>query len=143
MYTTHHPCWDAKNRQGLEEELPFEYSSIQACIPWGKPETDTSRSDVPAPERASEAAAKTEARPDTAPDRASDDEAAAAAVALKGLMEQNGVELREVMGAVESRGYYPKGTPFENYDPAFVSGVLVGAWDQVYQMILDLRPLPF
>ena len=51
---------------------------------------------------------------------------------MKGLMEQNGVELREVMAAVESRGYYPKGTPFENYDPAFVSGVLVGAWDQVY-----------
>ena len=62
---------------------------------------------------------------------------------MKGLMEQNGVELREVMAAVESRGYYPKGTPFESYDPAFVSGVLVGAWDQVYQMILDLRPLPF
>ena len=24
MYTQHHPCWDAKNRDGLPEEIPFE-----------------------------------------------------------------------------------------------------------------------
>lgn len=28
MYTTHHPCWDAKNRFGLDEMLPFEFGSI-------------------------------------------------------------------------------------------------------------------
>lgn len=28
MYTTHHPCWDAKNRYGLAEELPFDYREI-------------------------------------------------------------------------------------------------------------------
>ena len=28
MYTTHHPAWDAKNRDGLPEELPFEFSQI-------------------------------------------------------------------------------------------------------------------
>ena len=28
MYTTHHPCWDAKNRHGLADELPFDYSAI-------------------------------------------------------------------------------------------------------------------
>mgnify|MGYP000131569101 CR=1 FL=1 len=33
LYTSHHPCWDAKNRFGLPEELPFEYASIAACIP--------------------------------------------------------------------------------------------------------------
>lgn len=143
IYTTHHPCWDAKNRQGLEDELPFDYSSIQACIPVGQTEPDRSRSAAPVAARAPESAAKTETRPDAAQDCAADDEGTAAAVALKGLMEQSGVELREVMAAVESRGYYPKGTPFENYDPAFVSGVLVGAWDQVYKMILDQRPIPF
>ena len=38
LYTSHHPCWDAKNRFGLPEELPFEYASIAACStgcpPW-------------------------------------------------------------------------------------------------------------
>ncbi|MDF2568651.1 MAG: hypothetical protein K0R55_255 [Sporomusa sp.] len=33
MYTTHHPCWDAKNRHDLKAELPFEYMQIAYCIP--------------------------------------------------------------------------------------------------------------
>lgn len=32
MYTTHHPCWDAKNRYGLPEEMPFEYAGIAHII---------------------------------------------------------------------------------------------------------------
>ena len=32
MYTTHHPCWDAKNRFDLKDELPFDYQQIAACI---------------------------------------------------------------------------------------------------------------
>ena len=32
MYTTHHPCWDAKNRFGLPDEMPFDYAGIAACI---------------------------------------------------------------------------------------------------------------
>lgn len=32
MYTAHHPCWDAKNRHNLAEELPFEYGAIAHCI---------------------------------------------------------------------------------------------------------------
>lgn len=33
MYTSHHPCWDAKNRQGLPDELPLAYESIAHVIP--------------------------------------------------------------------------------------------------------------
>ncbi|MEG1106834.1 MAG: ATP-binding protein [Eubacterium sp.] len=32
MFTNHHPCWDAKNRHGLEPELPFDYEEIAACF---------------------------------------------------------------------------------------------------------------
>ena len=32
MYTSHHPCWDAKNRYGLPEEVPFDYDSIRSII---------------------------------------------------------------------------------------------------------------
>ncbi|MCM1136895.1 MAG: ATP-binding protein, partial [Clostridium sp.] len=28
MYAAHHPCWDAKNRQGLPDKLPFDYGAI-------------------------------------------------------------------------------------------------------------------
>lgn len=37
MYTTHNPCWDAKNRQGLADELPLEFSSIAHCVPASMP----------------------------------------------------------------------------------------------------------
>lgn len=32
MYTTHHACWDAKNRFGLPDELPFEYAQIANVV---------------------------------------------------------------------------------------------------------------
>lgn len=33
MYANHHACWDAKNRWGLPDELPMDYSSIAPFIP--------------------------------------------------------------------------------------------------------------
>ncbi|MCK9326831.1 MAG: ATP-binding protein, partial [Bacteroidales bacterium] len=33
MYTTHHNCWDAKNRHDLLDKLPFDYDEIRHCIP--------------------------------------------------------------------------------------------------------------
>lgn len=36
MYTTHHPCWDAKNRFGLPDVLPMSFDSIRDVV--GVPE---------------------------------------------------------------------------------------------------------
>lgn len=33
MFTSHHPCWDAKNRFGLPEELEMSFESIAQIIP--------------------------------------------------------------------------------------------------------------
>lgn len=35
MYTSHNPCWDAKNRYGLPDEVPFDYASIRSIIEEG------------------------------------------------------------------------------------------------------------
>ena len=32
MYSCHHPCWDAKNRFGLPEEMPLSYEPIKDII---------------------------------------------------------------------------------------------------------------
>lgn len=32
MYTTHHSCWDAKNRYSLPDEVPFDYESIRFIL---------------------------------------------------------------------------------------------------------------
>lgn len=29
IYTSHHPCWDAKNRQDLPEEIPLDFKTIE------------------------------------------------------------------------------------------------------------------
>jgi hypothetical protein len=39
MYTTHHPCWDAKNRFGLPEELDLDFGGI-AHIFEGEPQRE-------------------------------------------------------------------------------------------------------
>ena len=61
---------------------------------------------------------------------------------LRDLMEPDNVTLEEIQDVVAKRGYYPAGTPFENYDPDFVQSVLIAAWPQVLEVIEDMR-LPF
>lgn len=58
---------------------------------------------------------------------------------LRDLMEEKLVSEEEIQQVVADRGYYPRSTPILNYDPNFISGVLVGAWTQVYGMIEKLR----
>lgn len=38
IYTTHHPCWDAKNRHDLLEIIPLDYDEIKHCIPAREPD---------------------------------------------------------------------------------------------------------
>lgn len=63
--------------------------------------------------------------------------------ALRDLMIQNQVTEIEIQKAVAQKGYYPENTPVVMYDPGFIDGVLIGAWDQVFSMIKDNRILPF
>lgn len=32
LYTAHHPCWDAKNRFGLPDEVPMEFAAIAGIV---------------------------------------------------------------------------------------------------------------
>lgn len=50
-------------------------------------------------------------------------------------MQQYNVREQDIQRVVAMRGYYPESTPIRNYDPQFVEGVLIGAWQQVYSMI--------
>lgn len=144
MYTSHHPCWDAKNRHGLPDKLPLDYSAIAHCIP--------ARGTAPAPQPAAQTpasstpATKTEliqppeqqqAPAASTPDQI--DPLAGLPKALADLMRTNGVTVAEIQQAVAKRGYYPADTPISNYDPGFVQGVLVRAWAQVFGTINQAR----
>lgn len=141
MYTSHHPCWDAKNRQGLAEELPFSFDSIRDCIPSGmstttqqEPTAPTKDTKHPVPQSQPVETAETATAPNGTP---------AYLLPLYDLMNENGVYPEEVEAACVTKGYAPQGMPLTDYPEDFVTGCLVAAWDQVFSMILENRPVPF
>lgn len=142
MYTSHHPCWDAKNRYGLPEEIPMDYAAIQHIL-----------ADVSAPAQANTPPITEQAAPEPAPNPIFSAPAAvvppeSAATngipkALADLMTANGITEEQIRKAVASKGYFPEDMPVKDYPPDFISGVLVGAWDQVRAMIIELDKYPF
>jgi hypothetical protein len=155
MYTTHTPWWDAKNRHNLKDELPFDFSEIAHCIPvkgsGAKQDQKPVVAETPAPtvppvqELPKEQPKQDPPKVDTPP-KVETTKAVLAGVPkpLADLMTANSVTVQEIQQVVSSRGYYPESTPIANYDPNFVSGVLVGAWNQVFEMIKNFRDdIPF
>ena len=163
LYTQHHPAWDAKNRHGLPEEMPFDYAGIAHIFNQVPAPAQTQPAFQPqqtAPEPAPQVTAQEQtptvepvpqAQPEVpesltqpAPERQPYQEPnLALPQALRDLMIQNQVTELEVQKAVAQKGYYPENTPVVMYDPGFIDGVLIGAWEQVFSMIKDNRILPF
>lgn len=142
MYTSHNPCWDAKNRHGLADELPFDYQEIAHCIP------DT----VPAPEPAPQTKKKNPEPPKEPPKPERRLEAATTKEteldpkipkALADLMAANNVTAQDIQQAVAHKGYFPADMPIADYPEDFVMGCLVGAFPQMLQVIQELKKVPF
>ncbi len=171
MYTTHHPCWDAKNRYGLPEEMPFDYAGIAGIIEapqhagssfqtgtGAQKQTSSGNCFVNTPneemgasfdngmdsnqkkdktvknsaapgqqENEKQISLVWESNPDNIPQN------------LKSLMMEGGVCEWDIQNVVGAKGYYPADVRIENYDPGFVQGVLVGAWQKVYAMIREMK----
>ena len=149
MYTNHHPCWDAKNRWGLPDKCPLDYAAIapyilgseNAARETPKPSEPVQQTLLPKEEKVAP-----ENDPALTPIKDYDLPAQWGAQPPDGipqnlwdLMQFDGVTAKEVQDTVTARGYYPVGTPIRNYDPAFVDGVLVAAWDQIKTIILNHR----
>ena len=47
----------------------------------------------------------------------------------------------EIRWAVSQKGYFPEDMPVADYPPDFVEGVLIGAWNQVFDMIARENPI--
>ena len=143
MHTTHHPCWDAKNRFGLPEKLPFDFSHIAHCFNVVPSAAAAPTADLPpavtppphTPKKEENPMTTGVSSPETTQSSLFDNDGIPPALCQ--LMEQNKVTEAQIRKAVAGRGYYPEATPIKNYDLDFVSGVLVGAWPQVYQLIKE------
>lgn len=169
MYTSHHPCWDAKNRFNLPEELPFEFSKIAHILPnfdqkTQKTDQKTEKTKpsyvehpgVKLPPTIGSETESAKSKEELAKEEKTDQPVVSDAgkqmtlptemmvsdkipKALRDLMIANNVNDWDIQGVVASRGYFPSDMPIENYPEDFINGVLVGAWDQVYKMIQDIK----
>lgn len=161
MYTTHHPCWDAKNRFGLAPELPFQYSEIAGIVESANaaPQTTTApvtttkpAEDKPAVEQLEKADITSAPAPAGATDPASaeTDDGLVPDIpdgipqALADLMRANHVTATDIQTAVSAKGYFPLGMEITDYPREFIYGSLIGAWDSVYAEVLKNRKeIPF
>ena len=161
MYTTHHPCWDAKNRFGLAPELPFRYEEIagivEAACPEKQPISEPAPQSEPAtvnpppdpPQTVGDASAPASAETaEPAPPAPADDFVPdipdGIPQALADLMRANHVTATDIQTAVSAKGYFPLGMEITDYPREFIDGCLIGAWDQLYQVILQEREkIPF
>lgn len=156
MHTEHHSCWDAKNRYSLAPEVEFDYRVIAPFIPSksgyaqvSKPDTTTQTQNYENKQVIEQHGQDQQVSSQQQTEKVQEsqqpqqeliqDDLSGIPKALAALMQQNNVTLKEVQGAVAYKEYYPADTPFENYDPGFVSGVLIAAWQQVFTIIELLR----
>lgn len=153
MYTQHHPCWDAKNRHDLPDEVPFDYSSIAHCIPViNKNDSQiineaAQEKTVPVADSASSTPVQEQSNrggTDTVQSVSKQKEIPQEKTGdipkkLLDLMVAYDVKEADIQEVVTLRGYYPVGTPIKNYDSNFIDGVLVGAWSKVYEMIREQK----
>ena len=162
MYANHSACWDAKNRFGLPDEMPFEYEKIAHLfgeakpvepkeIPEAKPEPvkiTPPKAEVKTVEKMPEPKKKKEAPADVKrpPSMTSDDpEKDRLLDKLWGMMVKDKVwDVTVVQAVVAEKDYYDVSVPIRDYDKDFISDVLIEAWEQVNSLCqTKINGLPF
>ena len=145
IYTQHHPAWDAKNRHGLPEQIPLDYSAIahlfqapqaapvaqepvQQAIPQEPVQGPQSGMVEPNPVEQSTAP--------TPPAPVADVGEISPLIpqGLRDLMIQSGVTQHELMTAIYMTNVYPIATPVEAIAPDYWN-YLITEWDKVYKAI--------
>lgn len=159
MYTSHNPCWDAKNRESLPDEMDFNYEQIYYLFP-ERPKA-AQPIEVPADQLRSETILEgdealsamsehgnlsSEPVQVTVPEiiqvNANNGNSAppnGIPESLWKLMLEDKIIEPEVMLAVEEAGYFPRTMPIRDLPQDYIDGVLIGAWQQVRAAILKNR----
>lgn len=163
MYTTHHPCWDAKNRYGLDEQLPFEFSAIAHVFGYAEPQQVTAPQINPKTEQetmlhqpkekpldqviAEGPSTDTQIYTENGIDLTdainyTSEPYQGIPKALIDLMKVNHISEDQVRKAVALKKYFPENMPIKDYPQDFVDAVLIAAWPKVMEMINEIV-LPF
>ena len=152
MYTTHHTCWDAKNRYGLQDELPFKYDEIRnviedsAAISQQKPEkrsenAATAKKAEPEPEHVKEKTEPANTVPEEQkPTMPEPDKRIPKA--MRDLMIKDGISEWDIENYTSQLGYVPSDAKIWDYDtinPGIIQGLFVAQWDKVRDKIRQMK----
>ena len=172
MYANHSACWDAKNRFGLPDEMPFEYDQIAHLFGEMKPVEAVSepeenitpmepvvlphiKKDAPAdvstvdavPPVGKKSSKKKPEPPKEIPEsmRTDNPEKKVILNELWQLMLKDGVyDPLIVQAVVAEKEYYDLTVPIRDYDTEFIEGCLIEAWQQVNDLCqTKIHDLPF
>lgn len=127
MYTTHRPAWDAKNRMGLADELPFDYSQIVTAfnqVSVAQPATPTTTEPQPEP---------TTSEPNFTPERDMEIPSMVPR-SVADLMINDQVSVDEIMQVIYQGGFMPADTPLENI-PEDLWGYLATNWTAAMNLL--------
>ena len=131
MFTTHHPCWDAKNRHGLPEEMELSYASIAPIFGEVKtvsqtiPPAQAQPLPIPQPQQLETVTPET-------------------LQTLREWMEKAGISDKEIQTLVAQKGHFPPEMTIDKYPEKFVRGWLMHNWSQVVATIeADPEHTPF
>lgn len=146
LYTTHNACWDAKNRFGLPDEVPFDYESIRAIVDGSTLPAGAARP-APAPKPAPKAAPKPAPALTAQMDAARQSIAAALDAlgwppALRDLAAADGIDDEMLRHGVFQRGCLPEDMPVKDYPADFIEN-LVDKWPQWAAFIKENADIPF
>ena len=146
MYTTHAPTWDAKNRFGLKDELPFEYEQIAAFIP---DTTETPQKPAGEPKKAKATTSTTRKKKSAEkPEKTANTEASKDGYGvgvnpeLFNLCEENNIHLCDLEDFVTRNGILSRPTPAKDF-PAGLVKDLIRQFDDVKDDIYKHCPVPF
>lgn len=129
VYTNHHPAWDAKNRWGLQEELPLDGEEIISHL--------YVRDSKEKPQEKEEKLFKAEEKKESTVSKKETVEVKEEVKneQLRHLMNVNKVSVTQIEKAVEKQGFFPKGTRLKEYPEDFIKQVLVDNWEKVLESI--------
>lgn len=109
MYTTHNPCWDAKNRFNLPDEVELAISSIAHLFVEHEPTQAATKPITP------------QERPNI--------------TKLKKMIEDEGITQEAVQKVVAERGHYDFSATIEDYADEFITRWIVPNWKKIVEAI--------
>lgn len=130
MYCTHQACWDAKNRFGLADELPFNYELIDKYI-YRNEQISPMKTEIAKGEQLNQQSENVseslkesivESVNQSIPDELAD------------LMKIDNISEEQLQAEVGKQGYFPPNMPVSEYPHDFI-GFIVSNWQFIKQAI--------